>query len=118
MPTARVSLSTSAVNGKIYAIGGAFGFFAAVLSTVEEYDPATDKWAKKADMPTARGGFSTNVVDGKIYAIGGATADWALSSSAVEEYDVGFVPERSTEVKGKLTTQWGTVKRHIDTKTE
>ncbi len=36
MPTARARLSTSAVNGKIYAIGGWKGGFA--LSTVEEYD--------------------------------------------------------------------------------
>ena len=36
MPTARSALSTSAVNGKIYAVGGigVFGF----LRTVEEYD--------------------------------------------------------------------------------
>ena len=37
MPTVRSGLSTSAVNGKIYAIGG-FGSNNNVLSTVEEYD--------------------------------------------------------------------------------
>jgi RNA polymerase sigma factor (sigma-70 family) len=38
MPTARCVLSTSAVNGKIYAIGGLDITFINQLSTVEEYD--------------------------------------------------------------------------------
>jgi hypothetical protein len=38
MPTARSGLSTSAVNGKIYAIGGWVGS-GTTISTVEEYDP-------------------------------------------------------------------------------
>jgi N-acetylneuraminic acid mutarotase len=85
MPTARQALSTSVVNGKIYAIGGwsGPGIF---RSTVEEYDPATDTWRKKADMPTARSQLSTSMVNGKIYAIGGKIgADAPLPT--VEEYD-------------------------------
>lgn len=70
MPTVRSWVSTSVVDGKIYAIGGAGG-----LRKVEEYDPATDTWTKKADMPTGRVFVATSVVDGKIYAIGG-DADW------------------------------------------
>jgi N-acetylneuraminic acid mutarotase len=91
MPTARSGLSTSVVNGKIYAIGGCLvkpGDGA--ISTVEEYDPVTDTWTTKADMPTARWGFSTGVVDGKIYAIGGALAGVSGANSGlstVEEYD-------------------------------
>jgi N-acetylneuraminic acid mutarotase len=84
MPTPRRALSTSSVNGKIYAIGGASSEPENVkLSTVEEYDPATDTWTRKADMPTARSSFSTSVVSGKIYAIGGSRD----SGSVVEEYD-------------------------------
>ena len=90
MPTPRLSPSTSVVNGKIYAIGGwdvsivPWGGF----STVEEYDPTTDTWTKKADMPSPRGGLSTSVVNGKIYAIGGLPS-WPapLSLSIVEKYD-------------------------------
>jgi RNA polymerase sigma factor (sigma-70 family) len=85
MPTARCYLSTSVVNGKIYAIGGYDGKQNS-LSTVEEYDPVANKWTKKNDIPTARWGLSTSVIDGKIYAIGGGTMkDVALST--VEEYD-------------------------------
>jgi N-acetylneuraminic acid mutarotase len=86
MPTARWGLSTSVVNGKIYAIGGGQGMFGTYMSPVEEYDPATDTWTKKADMPTGRAFFSTSVVNGKIYAIGGATHD-NTDTSVVEEYD-------------------------------
>jgi hypothetical protein len=81
MPTARGCGVATSVNGKIYAIGGT-NAAGVILSTVEEYDPATDTWTTKANMPTAR--FALGVVtanNGKIYAIGG------VNSLAVEEYD-------------------------------
>ena len=72
MPTPRWALATAVVNGRIYAIGGARSeSIGAKLSTVEEYEPATDTWSEKADMPTARQYLSASVVAGKIYAIGG-----------------------------------------------
>ena len=63
MPTARNCLSTCAVDGVIYAIGGSGPN---ALSTVEAYDPDMDVWKKKKDMPTARTMLSTCVVDGII----------------------------------------------------
>ena len=66
MRIGRSKLASSAVNGKIYAIGGSVQ----VLWTrkhVEEFDPATDRWEKKADMLEPRSYFSASVVDGKIY---------------------------------------------------
>jgi N-acetylneuraminic acid mutarotase len=87
MPTARASLSISAVNGKIYAIGGDTIQCSIGLSTVEEYDPQTDSWSTKTNMQVVRSGLSSSVVDGKIYAIGG----WSFSNDIVlddvEEYD-------------------------------
>ncbi len=72
MPTSRSGFTTCVVDGKIFAIGGAItGLGDLSLSTVEMYDPKTDKWKRKADMPTARTGAAASVVDGKIYAIGG-----------------------------------------------
>lgn len=109
MLTTRAFLATSAVNGKIYAIGGTRDEKTA-LSTVEEYDPATDTWTKKTDVPTARGALSTSVVDGKIHAIGGLTAS-VVCTSAVEEYDTGFVSETTVDAKGKLAAVWGDIKR-------
>ena len=75
MPTAR-STHTCAVDGKIYAIGGAaFNNIRKKkpwrLDLVEVYDPATDTWAKAKSMNHARDSFAVSVVDGKIYVMGG-----------------------------------------------
>ncbi len=89
MPTARDVLSTSVVDGKIYAIGGGKGLNQPVLSTVEVYDPTTDIWIQKKDMLTGRWLLSTSVVNGIIYAIGGSpyvTSD-SEAVSTVEAYD-------------------------------
>jgi hypothetical protein len=92
MPSAGCTLSTSVVNGKIYAMGGSSPMPAlAPLSTVQEYNPVTDTWTNKADMPTARSGLSTSAVNGKIYAIGGLANPTGIALATVEEYDTGFV---------------------------
>ncbi|MFC1792317.1 kelch repeat-containing protein [Planctomycetota bacterium] len=97
MPTPRWGHTSAVVNGKIYVIGGGPSepsepnniFF----SAVEEYDPVTDTWTRKADMPTARGWMSPSsaVVNGKIYVIGGDVAIvdglFFLPIPTVEEYD-------------------------------
>ncbi|MHC4676573.1 MAG: kelch repeat-containing protein [Planctomycetota bacterium] len=74
----RLGYSTSVVNGRIYVIGGRMRHEASPLSTVEEYDPATDTWTRKADMPTPSSRLSPCAVNGKIYVIGYST---------VQEYD-------------------------------
>lgn len=94
MPNPRSHLSSSVVNGKIYAVGGLNMNINVALATVEEYDPKTDTWTKKADMPTPRSGLSTSAVNGRIYAIGGWSKVFA-ELSAVEEYD----PETDTWTK-------------------
>jgi len=95
MPTPRYAHASSAVGGKIYVIGGAWfretsgvARFHPALSTVEEYDPATDTWTKKADMPTPRSDFYTSAVNGKIYAIAGGDAKTWTYPRHVEEYDL------------------------------
>ena len=85
MPTARFGLSTSVVDGRIYAIGG--GVLRGVMvGNVQAYDPATDSWVAKASMPADTCFHSTSAVDGKIYAIGG----WAPGGDGIDpvvEYD-------------------------------
>ena len=89
MPTARQGVAVAAVDGIIYAIGGWEGNIATclgnMLSTVEAYDPAKDRWTRKADMPTPRTLSAIAVVDGIIYVIGGWNDPWVLST--VEAYD-------------------------------
>ncbi len=89
MPTARVFLASSVVNGKIYAIGGMVAINnSPATKIVEEYDPATDTWTRKADMPTARVSLASSAVDGKIYAIGGVPSLQSSNAFAtVEAYD-------------------------------
>src|ERR1035437_4174245 len=55
MPTAREGHTSSVVNGKIYAIGGAFGNG----SCVEVFDPAANSWSTGPSMPTARGDLTS-----------------------------------------------------------
>jgi hypothetical protein len=86
MPTVRSFFTTSVVNGKIYAIGGALGTDRPAFNTVEEYDPATDTWERKADLPEPRYLHAANVVDGKIYIITGSWQAYT-ASRAVFEYD-------------------------------
>jgi len=85
MLTARSDLAAAAVNGKIYAIGGA-NSSGINLSTVEVYDPSTNAWSAVASMPTARRLLAAGAVNGKIYAIGGDNSP-AFNLSTVEVYD-------------------------------
>ena len=86
MPTARLGLATCAIDGIIYAIGGA-SKASYPLTVVEAYNPVTNEWTKKADMPTDRYFFSASVVNNKIYTIGGSFGGPNDILSVVEEYD-------------------------------
>jgi hypothetical protein len=94
------------VNGKIYVIGGMLDE-ETLFSTVEVYDPVTDKWMEKTNMQTGRFTFSASVVDGKIYVIGGWTAQDLLST--VEEYTPEGWPF-AVSPQNKLPRTWGIIK--------
>jgi N-acetylneuraminic acid mutarotase len=91
MPTPRWTQTSAVVNGKIYVIGGCTSQpNARALATVEEYDPVTNTWTRKADAPMAIADMDapSAVVDGKIYVIGLGgeyEVDWSLLT--VQEYD-------------------------------
>ena len=94
MPTARNHAAVGVVNGKIYVIGGRVGSVfmtsAADVPTVEEYDPATDRWsAPKARMLTARSASAYAVYKDRIYVAGGEYSDPHISGAfkALEAYD-------------------------------
>jgi N-acetylneuraminic acid mutarotase len=74
-----------APNGRIYAIGGRWSDRGNV-ATVEEYDPETNTWTKRADMPTARGGLAAAVLDDGIHVVGGES--FGGGSRTFEEHEV------------------------------
>jgi RNA polymerase sigma factor (sigma-70 family) len=100
IPAGRHYISCSALNGKIYAMGGCEAN--RVSPRLDEYDPITDTWTQKADMPTARWGLSTCVVDGKIYAIGGD--NFGAVYSVTEEYDPAI--DKWTKKADMPTARW------------
>jgi len=114
MPKVRFILSASAVDGKIYAIGGSSAMHGAGLSIVDEYDPTTDTWTTKAPMPTPRQWLSTSVVNGKIYAIGGDARAGAPSLSTVEMYDPAT--DTWTEKAPMLISRFGLSSSVVDGK--
>ena len=79
-PTAADSFSATAVNSKIYAIGGYYG----ARTANEEYDPLADTWATRTPMPTGRHAHAAASVNGKIYVVGGRNASLLATN---EEYD-------------------------------
>ena len=86
MPTPRWGFATTVISGKIYTIGGSPNNNVA-LSTVEEYDQASNTWTMKADMPTARIFPAASTVDELIYVVGGSRSTNQPSYSLVEQYD-------------------------------
>lgn len=106
MPTPRAGLTTSVVNGKIYAIGGGQQRLAS-LSTVEQFDPIRNKWISLPDMLSKRIGLSSCAINGKIYVIGGAMPG-IVPSPFVEVLDLGS--QQKTEAKGYVIDTWGRIK--------
>ena len=80
MRIGRTDLSTSVVNGKIYAIGGNIQLWM-WRKHVEVYDPVTNTWDMRADMLEVRPTFSATAADGRIYVMGGA------DDESTEAYD-------------------------------
>jgi N-acetylneuraminic acid mutarotase len=94
MPESRNCFGAATFNNKIYILGGTNpdpanpSGWGTVAPEILEYDPVTDKWAKKSKMPTPRIGAGAVLVDNKIYTIGGFNDINALTPLAIVEiYD-------------------------------
>ena len=86
-PLGRIRMSSAALNGKIYVIGGSqSGLDKRTL--VEVFDPAQNTWAEVAELNERRTELTASVVSGKVYAIGGWRKD-DIWMKTVEEYDPG-----------------------------
>ena len=82
MAAERSEHGVAVLDGKLYAVGG-FGDDGG-LSSVEQYDPATNAWEAVASMVTPRENHAVAVLDGKLYAVGGYNGGYLTS---VERYD-------------------------------
>lgn len=71
MPTGRMSLSASAVDGKIYLIAGETGGPSSIVALNEVYDVANDSWTTKKPIHYPVDSYASAFVDGKIYVISG-----------------------------------------------
>lgn len=84
LPTKRRVGGVVAANGKIYILGGFDLTIGSTIGKLDEYDPVTDKWIKKADM-IGRGSNSVPVayLDDHIY-----TLNYSYEKITLEVYDI------------------------------
>jgi hypothetical protein len=89
MPTPRMCVSASVVNGKIYLIGG-FEKAGTSTGTVQIYDVETDSWSTKTSMPTGVGGHASAVINNSVYLFGGSKkwmSGYANTLALTQVYD-------------------------------
>jgi N-acetylneuraminic acid mutarotase len=73
MPEALHHMGLAALDGKIYAVGGFAKSFRerSPVNSMWRYDPAADRWERRAPLPAPRGALAVEALDGRIYAMGG-----------------------------------------------
>jgi hypothetical protein len=90
IPTARNHVGAGALNGLVYAVGGAANQDAneTALSNVEVYNPATNTWSTAASLPTPRALIMSGVdaFDGHLIVGGGETA-YNVPTAQITAYD-------------------------------
>lgn len=88
LPNPRNHLGGTALNGRVYAIGGQHNENenTGLQAEVHRYDPATNSWTRLADLPKARSHIVTVARDGQILVLGG-TNPGNSASSDVTAYD-------------------------------
>ena len=85
LQSARQELAVASAGGKVYAIGGISGV--SVLSSVEEFDPSTNRWRFVAPLPEPLHHSAAAVVDDIIYVIGGYRTLSFDATAVVYRYD-------------------------------
>jgi N-acetylneuraminic acid mutarotase len=86
MQDPRQEVAVAALGDKIYVVGG-FHAGGDTASTVEVYDPATDRWEMAAPLPIAVNHAMAAVVDGTLYVMGGHPPSGPEAVDNVFAYD-------------------------------
>nr|WP_145548723.1 kelch repeat-containing protein [Variovorax boronicumulans] len=68
---ARQELYPEVLDGRIYVAGGLLSPNTGYSAHFESYDPATDRWARRATLPQARHHFALAAHGGLLYGVGG-----------------------------------------------
>jgi N-acetylneuraminic acid mutarotase len=103
MNTTRGDVASAVVNGLAYVYGGySVADFCTPLRVVEEYDPRTNTWARRADLLEALAEKEDAVVlNGRIYTIGGETKRVATGC-----IDKDLRPSRNVYSYDPVTNTW------------
>ncbi|MBA0834581.1 hypothetical protein Goarm_006921, partial [Gossypium armourianum] len=83
---ARADFACAEVNGKVYVVGG-YGVEGESLSTVEVYDPDTDKWTLIESLRRPRWGCFACGLNGKLYVWCGRSSLTIGNSRFVDVYN-------------------------------
>ena len=106
--TPRASFTSSAVNGKIYVIGGVGG--GKFVNTVQVFDPSTNTWSTPATTGTftPRYRHTSSVVNSKIYVMGGDTslADDKHLVNTLKVFDPSTNSWSTPKTKGTSTARF------------
>ena len=70
-PRPREHLAATAVEGRVYAIGGRAAGDATNTTRFEVYDPTAGRWRGLPSLPRARGGTGAAALAGRIVSVGG-----------------------------------------------
>ena len=89
----RYRFAAAPLDGKVYVIGGMAIFEGPTAerhlpsTSVDVYDPTTNKWSKAAPNKTPRSDACAAAVGEKLYLVGGWTTDYSDTLGSVEVYD-------------------------------
>jgi fibronectin type 3 domain-containing protein len=114
MPTRRAHFSALSMGGKVYVLGGEVEDPCnpqniSVNSTMDVFDPALQKWERKANLLSRRKQLVAAAVNGKIYVIGGRDQA-GYPVNMVEAYDPST---DSWERKARLPTDNFSITRGV-----
>ncbi|PIO55307.1 kelch repeat protein [Teladorsagia circumcincta] len=102
MSVCRLALGAAALDGFVYAVGGANN--SQCLDTVERYDPFRNEWIRVASLGTRRYAVSVSVLNGCLYAVALVVAETQLY--AVGGACGGGISQETVEVFDFETSQW------------